>query len=472
MIKFGTGGWRDIIGENFTFDNVRKFSQGVAEQIIGEGKQKNGVAIGYDNRFMAEEFAKASAEIFAANNVAVYLLTPSVPTPMVNFLTVEKKTAAGLVFTASHNPHIYNGIKYIREGGLPATVKVTEELEKVVNGIEDRQIKRTTYHEAVKEEKVVRLDYHNQFIDYIEAQLDMPLLKSANLRVLYDPMFGTGVNSILTLLVDIRSHVKIIHDRLDPLFGGRVPAPTEETLWRLLSMMNESDYDIGIATDGDADRIAVVDEEGGYVHPNEILAILYYYLLKYKNKQGSVVRNLTTTHLLDDIAEDFGYECIEKPVGFKHIAEGLTETDAILGGEGSGGITLKGHLLEKDAILSAGLLLEMLAATKKSLKTIRNDIKARYGSRYFKEYNYHYLPQMKQKLGRMMEQLDPAKLNDKRLTAFKKIDGLKWEWQDGTWCCVRFSGTEPVLRIIAESPEEGQKDQLISSLIAELEQMT
>jgi phosphomannomutase len=332
MIKFGTGGWRDIIGENFTFDNVRKFSQGVSNQIIRAGKQEQGVIIGYDNRFMAEEFAKASVEVFAGNNIPVVLLTPSVPTPLVNFVTKKEEAAAGLTFTASHNPHIYNGIKYVREGGLPATEDITSELENVINNIDISEVSKLSYKKAIAQNLVDRRNYTNMFIEFIESQINMDLIKQSSINVLYDPMYGTGVDSILTLLVDTRSNVKIIHDKADPLFGGRVPAPTESTLWRLMGMMQEGDYDIGIATDGDGDRIAVIDEEGNYVDANEILTILYYYFMEYKNVQGNVVRNISTTHLLDEIARHYGYECVEKPVGFKHIAEGMLQTNAIIGG--------------------------------------------------------------------------------------------------------------------------------------------
>lgn len=465
MIRFGTGGWRDIIGEKFTFDNVRRFSQGIANQIIDEDKQAQGVVIGYDNRFMAEEFAKASAEVFSGNDIHVILLTPSVPTPLVNFVTKEEKTAAGLTFTASHNPYIYNGIKYVREAGLPATEDITSKLENSINKINIDDVKTLYYEKAIEKGLIKRESHTNAFIEFIEDQLDMDLLRSSNINVLYDSMYGTGVNSLLTLLIDARLNIKIIHDKADPLFGGRVPAPTENTLWRLMGMMREYNYDIGIATDGDGDRIAVVDELGNYVDTNEILVLIYYYLMEYKKIRGPVVRNISTTHLLDEVADYYGFECHEKPVGFKHIAEGMIQTDAVLGGESSGGITIRGHLLEKDAILSAGILLEMLAYTGKPLKAIRNEIKDKFGKRYFKEYNHHYHADAKNKLLELFSQINPGDIYDKTLVSYKDIDGFKWEWNDGTWCLVRFSGTEPVLRIVAESPVDRNSDGVVERLI-------
>ncbi|GEN87045.1 MULTISPECIES: phosphoglucomutase/phosphomannomutase family protein [Oceanobacillus] len=469
MIRFGTGGWRDIIGEKFTFDNVRKFSQGIANQILQNHKQDQGVVIGYDNRFMAEEFAKASVEIFAANNIRVIFLTPSVPTPLVNFVTIEEKAAAGLTFTASHNPYIYNGIKYVHEGGLPATEDITTELEKSINAVQADEIKRIHYNRALENNLTIRKDYTNEFITFVESQINLDLIKQANISVLYDPMFGTGINSLLTLLVDSRSKIKIIHDKADPLFGGRVPAPTESSLWRLTGMMKEEQYDIGIATDGDGDRIAIIDEKGYYVDANEILVILYYYFLEYKGMKGNVVRNISTTHLLDDISNYYGFECIEKPVGFKHIAEGMLQSDAVLGGESSGGITIKGHLLEKDAILSAGIILELLAYTKKPLSEIRQEIKGKFGKRYFKEHNYSYEAEYKEHIQSVIFGTAAEKLYRGDLLEHKTYDGVKWEWSDGTWCLVRFSGTEPVLRIMVESPKDDKIEGIIQNVMKVIE---
>ncbi|MYL45157.1 phosphoglucomutase/phosphomannomutase family protein [Virgibacillus halodenitrificans] len=470
MIRFGTGGWRDIIGENFTFDNVRRFSQGVANQIIESGKEEASVVIGYDNRFMAEEFAKASTEVFAGNNIKVILLTPAVPTPLVNYATKQENAAAGLTFTASHNPYIYNGIKYIREGGLPATEAVTSRMEEEINVIQMNEVKLLKYNQALTSRLVKRKNYDNDFITFVESQLNMDLIKESNIKVLYDPMFGTGVNSLLTLLVDSRTEVKMIHDTADPLFGGRVPAPTEATLWRLTGMMKEENYDIGIATDGDGDRIAIIDETSSYVDANEILTILYYYLMEYKGIRGNVVRNISTTHLLDVIAKHYGYSCFEKPVGFKHIAEGMLETNAILGGESSGGITIKGHLLEKDAILSAGILLEMLAVTKKPLSEIRQEIDSKFGFRYSKDYNYVYETELKQQIKTIITNIPSAKIYDGELCQHKTYDGVKWEWTDGTWCLVRFSGTEPLLRIMTESPKPSEVDSIIKRVLAVVEE--
>lgn len=465
MIQFGTGGWRDIIGENFTFGNVRIFAQGVARKIISEKKQSQGIVIGFDNRFMSEEYAKAAAEVFAANRIHVLLLAKSVPTPLVTYVTKMQKTAAGMTFTASHNSYIYNGIKFVGEDGTPATVAVTKELEQLINQIKTEEVQRLHYDLAVQEEWIKRVDYHHEFVDFIKEKLDIKILKNAGLNVIYDPMYGTGVTSVLTLLVDIRSNFKMIHDRIDPLFGGRVPAPSKETLWRISSMMREGDFDIGLATDGDADRIAVIDNEGKYIHPNEILSILYYYFLEYKKKIGAVVRNVSTTHLLDAIAAHYGQKCIEKPVGFKYIAEGLLESDAIIGGESSGGITIRDHLLEKDGILSAGLILEMMASTGKTLKEIRQELVDKFGEFHYVEDNMNYMEGKKQRiLDFLAYNFQPQEIAGQAIKEINQMDGVKLIFENGDWLGIRFSGTEPLIRFMAESAEEQVANELVQQM--------
>jgi alpha-D-glucose phosphate-specific phosphoglucomutase len=469
MIKFGTGGWRDIIGENFTFANVRLFAQGVAHFIKDQQKQEQGIVIGYDNRFMSEEFAMSAAEVLVGNGIPVLLTNKPVPTPLVTFVTKLKSTAAGMTFTASHNPAVYNGIKFVCEDGMPATVAITRDLEKRANAITDEQVLKVHYSDAVAKGFIQRVDYHNEFIDFIEQGLDMEKLRSAHLNVLYDPMFGTGVTSITTLLIDARCKLEVIHERRDPLFGGRSPAPSEDTLWRLISMMKEGDYDIGLATDGDADRLAIIDNRGEFVHPNEILSILYYYFLEYRGIKGNVVRNICTTHLLDRIAEDYGQTCIETPVGFKYIAEGLLESNAILGGESSGGTTIRGHLLEKDGILAAGLILEMMAQTGKSLREIRQELKDRFGEFHFVDSNLTYNPERKAALQDYLIEYKPSTLNGIHVVHIEKMDGVKYILEDGSWISCRFSGTEPLLRLMAESNDQSKAYKLIKVIKDEVD---
>src|SRR5699024_3940567 len=293
-------------------------------------------------------------------------------------------------------------------------------------------------------------------------QLDMIVLRSAQLKVLYDPMYGTGGSPVLNLLVDTQSRFKIIHHDVDPLFGGRMPAPSESTLWKLGAMMKEENFDIGIATDGDADRIAVIDNNGEYVHANEIIAVLYYYLLEYKGRTGAIVRNVSTTHLLDKIARAYGQQCVETPVGFKYIAADMITTDAIIGGESSGGITIRDHLLEKDGILAGGLILEMLAKIGKPLTEIRQELKAKFGAFIFIEKHVTYPESQKEMLMSLFhEHYKPYEIAGMTIKYLDKRDGVKYVFENGDWLSVRFFGTERLLRIVAESMDNNGASNLV-----------
>ena len=464
MIKFGTGGWRGIIAEQFTFENVRLFAQGVAEDIIEKSETSLGVVIGYDNRFMSEDFARSAACVLAANNITVYMLDKAVPTPMVTFTTRELGTSCGITFTASHNPANYNGIKYTCKGGLPATVEVTTHLEKKINSLSPKEVKNILWEQALQQEKVKIINMQNEYIEDIEQSLDIEVIRKRKMDVLYDPMFGTGVTCMGMLLIDSRCNLKIIHSHRDPLFGGRVPAPNKESLWRLHHMVKEGNYDVAFATDGDADRLAVIDDEGEFLHPNEIISLLYYYFLEFKGYRGGVVRNVCTTHLLDRIAQEYGMKAYEVPVGFKYIGEKLITTDAIIGGESSGGIAIRNHLLEKDGILSAGLVLEMIAAQGKKLSEIIKEMKDRFGYLTFTEKNYKFLPEEKSNIMEFVHTLKPDSINHLKVTKINPLDGVKYTLEDDSWISIRFSGTEPYLRIMMESPSEQQNLKMLQWL--------
>ncbi|WP_176758819.1 phosphoglucomutase/phosphomannomutase family protein [Alkaliphilus peptidifermentans] len=472
MIKFGTGGWRGIIAEEFTFENVRLFAQAVAEDILEKDEESLGIVIGYDNRFMSENFAQSAGCVFAANGITVYMLHKPVPTPLVTFTTRELNTSCGLTFTASHNPAIYNGVKYTCKGGLPATVEFTSHLEDKINGLSVEQVKSISWEQAIKQNNIKIINMQHEYISDIESCLDLNLIKEKRMNVLYDPMYGTGVTCMEMLLVDSRCNLKTIHSQRDPLFGGRVPAPNRESLWRLRHMMKEGKYDVAFATDGDADRLAVIDDRGDFLHPNEIIGLLYYYFLEVKGYMGGVARNVCTTHLLDSIAKEYGYRVYETPVGFKYIGEQLLTTDAIIGGESSGGIAIRNHLLEKDGILAAGLMLEMIAIKKKKLSEIIREMKERFGYFYFSEKNYRFLPKEKNKILEYVNCLVPNEITGREVVNVNKLDGVKYCLQDNSWISIRFSGTEPYLRVMAESSTEIQTAQMIQWLEQQIKKVT
>jgi len=317
IIRFGTGGWRALIGEGFTLDNVRRLCQALANDIIRQGREADGALIGYDRRFLGDVAAQAAAEVFAGNNIAVQLLTEDAPTPLITFVTAAHNFAYGLVFTASHNPPQWNGLKvFASDGSLPLDEQ-TQEIENEANALNSADVVKVELEIALQSGMVRKVDYTNAYIDAVEALIDMQAIREAGLSVLLDPMFGVGQSTLQTILTEARCRVTAIHERHDPLFGGRSPAPDPKALTTLMHSMREGEYDLGLAMDGDADRIAIVDSHGVFIPTNELLLLLFYYLHQVRGQRGGVTRNLATTHLLDRLAAHFGETCYETPVGFK-----------------------------------------------------------------------------------------------------------------------------------------------------------
>lgn len=450
-IKFGTGGWRARIGRGFTSRNTRRVVNAIASYVIKNDMADRGIVIGYDNRFLSEEFASLASEVLAANNIKVYLSKDSLPTPLVTFTVLEKKAAGGIMFTASHNPPDYNGIKFETSEGLPAPVEVTNEIQDIANCTESNRIPWVSIDKAIESGYVMLENFRNEYLDNLEEKIDYKAIKNAALKVCFDPMYGSGTSTLQMALMGARSDVVTIHSRRDPLFGGKSPAPSEEKLNSLIQFMKENNFNIGIAVDGDADRIALIDEMGNYLPANEIMLIVYYYLVGFKGLKGGVVRNLSTSHNIDLLCNHYGQELVEVPVGFKHIANAMKEKDLLVGGESSGGVTFRGHILEKDGVFTAMLILEMLAKTGKTLSEIMEEINTIIGRRYYyNEGSQTLTPSLKVVAERFM-QTDPEKIVGKKIYRIDRLDGVKYYLEDGSWILLRMSGTEPLLRIVSEA---------------------
>jgi len=455
IIRFGTGGWRGVIGEAFTLHNVRRLCQAIAQLIIRGGQEEQGVLIGYDRRFLSDTAALAAAEVFAGNDIAVGLLSEAAPTPLITYATVAHGAAYGLAFTASHNPPEWNGLKVFRDDGALLLDDETREIERVANALRNDQIVKIELPIALEAGRATAIDYTNEYVDVVESFVDMEAIRGAGLRVLVDPMYGVGEVTINIVLTEARCRVTTIHGRHDPLFGGRSPAPNLDALSLLIHDMKEGRYDLGLATDGDADRIAIVDERGQYIAVNDLLVLLYWYLHELRGQSGAVVRNLATTHMLDRLARQFGEACREVPVGFKHIASGMVASDAILGGESSGGLTIRGHILGKDGILAAALIVEMLAKTGKKVSELLSGIYGQIGRLYSVERNLPATPEMKALFPTMLRQKTVSELAGLPVREMRTFDGHKFVFDGDQWVLLRFSGTEPLLRIFGEgdSPE-------------------
>ncbi len=447
-ISFGTGGWRAIIGEDFICENVRRVAKGIS-LLMKEKKTDKPVIIGYDRRFLSENAAKWVAEVLANDGVNVWFMERSVPTPLVMHTVKDKELDFGIEITASHNPSNYNGIKLIVEEGRDAPLEITNHLEELISTIDD--VEFTDFNVAVENGLVTYIkNPFNKFLDDIIGLLDMNALRERGLRVLFDSMHGSGTYPLLVIFHTARCTIDTINVNKDAYFGGVMPAPSERSLFTLRNQVVNGGYDFGIAMDGDGDRLGIIDANGKYINANEILCLLYYYLVKHKGWRGPVVRNLATTHMLDKIAESFGEKCYEVPVGFKYISSKIDEVDAVLGGESSGGLTVRGHIHGKDSVYAASLFAEMVSVTGKSPSEILDELKKEFGEFIMVEDDMRFDPAIKPVVQKTL-------MVDKRLPEFKDEitrvsyeDGCKVYFEDGFVIC-RFSGTEPLLRIFAES---------------------
>lgn len=452
MIKFGTGGWRAVIGEDFIQENIRRVAAGILELAKQENNLDKPIIVGYDRRFLSENAARWVAEVLAEGGITVWFMNRSVPTPLVMHTVKDKGLHYGIEITASHNPSNYNGIKLIVEEGRDAPLETTEKLEEIIEKISDIQF--TEFDKAVEDGRIKYLkNPFNKFLDDIIAQLDMNALRERGLRVMFDSMHGSGSYPLLVIFHTARCTIDTINLNKDAYFGGQMPAPSEQALIMLKNTVVRDEYDLGIAMDGDGDRLGIIDKTGRYINANEILCMLYWYLVKHKGWKGPVVRNLATTHMLDRIAESFGEKCYEVPVGFKYISSKIDEVDAVLGGESSGGLTVRGHIHGKDSVYAASLFAEMVSVTNKSPAELIDELEAEYGHYEMVEDNLRFLPERKSEISEILMVRKMLPNFNSEIEWVNYIDGCKVYFKNGDFVICRFSGTEPLLRIFAESSD-------------------
>lgn len=474
MIQFGTGGWRAVIGDEFTKANVRLLAQALADRVNAQAASRpdgttGRVVIGYDRRFLSDVAAWWAVEVLVANAVPVTIIDRPCPTPTTMWTVRNLEAAYGLAVTASHNPALYNGIKLFLPGGRDADVEVTDDLAAHANALNEGDVRSVEPHVARTSELVTVQTSLNWYLDAIIDKLDVDTIRHAGMHVVLDPMFGVSETSLQTILLTARCQVDVIHDRHDPLFGGRMPSPTEGTVTALRHAVLESGADLGIATDGDADRLGIIDDKGTYLTPNQVLVLLYDYLLTRKGWTGPAVRNMSTTHLLDRVAEAHGQTCYEVPVGFTWISAKMAETDAVIGGESSGGLTVRGHVPGKDGVYAGSLLVEAVAASGRTLSELYADIVERYGDLHMVEAAYGFTAERRRELStRIFESHD---LPD--VTALgHSVDRVAWEdgckvyVTGGGWATIRFSGTEPLLRVFCEMPTRDEAQALAEAIAA------
>ncbi len=459
-IRFGTGGWRAIIGDDFIRENVNRVAQAISEILMEDKLTDKPVMIGYDRRFLSEPGARWLAEVFAANGLDVLMMKRSAPSPLIMHTVQKRELHCGIEVTASHNPPEYDGLKVIVEEGRDAPVEVTDRIEQYI--ARQSGIRRIDFDEAVASGRVQFIkNPFNDFIDDILAVLDKDAIRSKGLRVLFDPMHGSGTYPLEVILNTCRCTLDIINSDKDAYFDGGYPAPSEETLRPLADKVVRGGYDFGIAFDGDGDRLGIIDSTGRYVSMNEIIVMLYWYLHEKKGWKGPVVRNISTTFILDRMAKSFGEQCIEVPVGFKWVSAAIDKYNAVLGGESSGGLTVRGHINGKDAIYAVSLFVEMLAVTDMTVQDISSLIARNWGKSVFLDCALHFSAEDKVRISKVLMEEKQLPVFEKKIMKISYMDGCKVFFDDDSYVICRFSGTEPVLRIMAESASAEESRMLL-----------
>ncbi|MCX6006199.1 MAG: phosphoglucomutase/phosphomannomutase family protein [Chloroflexi bacterium] len=459
-IKFGTDGWRAIIAGDFTFDNVRACAQGVADYLKTAGQGKGGIVIGYDTRFASEDFAAASAEVLAANGIKVFLSSKAVPTPVTSYTVTALKADGAIMITASHNPGNYNGFKYKVNSGSSAPSEVIAVIEKNANDVVARGgATGIEVKEAVRKKLLTFHDPFHAYAKHLGKLVDIEAIKKHPLKIVVDPMFGAGIGYFKNLLDGGQIEIHEINRVRNPLFPGTRPEPIGINLSKLARNVIRDDAAIGFATDGDADRIGVIDENGRYMNTQEVFSLLAMYFLDVRKERGALVKTLTSTDMLYKIGELYNVPVFETPVGFKYVAPVMMKENALLGGEESGGYGFRGHIPERDGMLAGLYLLDYVMKTGKSPSQLLADLFKKVGPHFYDRLDVHITDTVKQQMIAKLMQAKIDKIGQLKVVKLDTRDGFRYKLSDGSWLLIRFSGTEPLVRIYAESSsdEEVQK---------------
>jgi len=456
-IKFGTDGWRAVIADEYTFENLKKISKATAVAFENHPKIKNGIVLGYDTRFLSKEFAECSAAVFANHNIKVYLTDSFVTTPTVSLLSRDKNLAYGVMITSSHNPAKYNGFKLKDEfGGSMGSAQLTV-IEKILNENASFNYGDNSFDDLVNPCKIEYISGKNYYIDELKKNINIGIIKESGIKIIYDAMYGSGQGIMETMI-----NIKSLRSEINPSFGGTSPEPVLKNLELISSEMKNGGYDIGIVTDGDADRIAIFDEKGEFVDAQKTFALLLIYLVEEKKMTGGIVRGFSSSELIKKICDSYGLKLYTVPIGFKYISELMIHEDILIGAEESGGIGLKNHLPERDGIFNGMIFCEMLGVKKKKLSELIEDIERKYGKYYYKRIDQHLSSnELKSELIESAKQLTEAggwKVINKDM-----LDGCKLFFENG-WLLVRASGTEPLLRIYCETYGVDKTDAILNDI--------
>jgi len=463
-IAFGTSGWRGIFCEDFTYENVRVVTQAIGDHLKSIGEAEKGVVIGYDARFMGHDFAHETARILAGSGVPSFVCNRDTPTPVIAFEILKRSAAGGINFTASHNPFQYNGLKFSPASGGPALPETTKDVERRANAM----LGTVAYsdmplNKAVKAGLVTSIDPRDDYCRRLAELIDLEAIAMTGMVMAVNPMYGSGRGYLDYLLREAGVDVVTLNDHRDPYFGGLPPEPSEEHIADFIKLVREdSMIRLGLATDGDADRYGILDFDGSYYEPNYILALLLDYMIGVKGKKGDAARSVATSHFIDAVAGYHGVKVHETPVGFKFIGDLISKNQILIGGEESAGLSIGGHVPDKDGILACLLVAEMVAVTGKSLRELLDDLYARVGEFHTRRINLQLTTELEEGYSEKIA-APPAEFAGRKVKEVITIDGNKFLLDDGSWLLYRKSGTEPVVRLYGEARSADDLDEILAA---------
>ena len=462
-IRFGTDGWRAIIAEEFTFDNVARCAQGLADYLKERGTASQALIVGYDTRFLSKQFADTVAGVCAGNRIKVFLCQKPAPTPVISFNVLHHQAAGAAIITASHNPAIWNGFKFKPEYAGSASQEITDQLEAAIAAAGQP---RSIPLDGARDEGLVKdVDPDPPYMRRIGELVDLAAIREAGLAVLADSMFGAGAGYLAALLSGGATRIEEIHGQPNPAFPGmEQPEPIGQNLSSLINQVETGGISVGLALDGDADRLGVVDERGRFITTLEVFSLLALYLLESKGLRGPLVKGVTSSMMLNKLGRRYGVDVHEMPVGFKHIGPKMTQVDALMGGEESGGFAFRGHIPERDGILSGLYLLEYLASSGKNLSELIDSLFDQVGHHYYHRRDLSFAPQDRDRIGRRLRSGELKELAGMPVRASDEIDGRRLLFDDA-WLVSRFSGTEPLLRIYAEADRPEKVEALLDAAV-------
>jgi phosphoglucomutase len=457
-IKFGTSGWRAIVAEEFTFANVRRAVHGIGRYVVSQKPSGARVIVGRDPRFLGETFCAIAAEILSSYGITPLVIADAAPTPAISYAVIKEKADGAINFTASHNPPEYNGIKFSTPDGAPALPEATKRIEAEIEAFDTS--KSTNGHKTAPASRP--LEPKAPYLARLKEIVDFPAIKKAGLRIGFDPFWGAARGYPDSLLRDSGVDTFTVHDIRDVMFGGHAPEPDDHLLEELRTKMKEKRAHIGIATDGDADRFGIVDEDGTFMQPNYIIALLFDYLVESRGWKNGVGKSVATTNLINALAKHHKIELHETPVGFKYIGELIKADKIVIGGEESAGLSIRHHVPEKDGVLAGLLCCEAVARRGKSLGEQLKELFVKVGSFYPQRDNFRLTEEVKAKFTEKLRQ-EPKDFYGRKVSEVVRTDGLKLIFVDNSWVCYRLSGTEPVVRVYSEACSHSDLEKLSSA---------